>query len=199
MFSDVVLHPVFLGTILCVSVVIVRGLIVRGSAAASVYRAVRAHITAMGRINVDAAWAGLSFDLKTRLTEKKRIKKGKQFIGSKRVESYANAFVNLYRDGQLVIDTIHHVHGAAKPKLMYMVRLRSKRSGYMRMTIWVSMVPYRDDGWSIEEVCVHPNDGDLTKGDTLTGVRMKPSKLIQAMRKRHKQRKMKRSPQPQAA
>ena len=144
----------------------------------------------MASQNVGAAWDGLSFDLKTTLTQKKRLKKGKGFFGSKRVEKYANYNQPVYQKANLVIESIHRVTQSRTPKIMYMVRLRSKQTGYMRMTIWIARVPHRVDGWSIEEVCIHPPTGDVYKGDTLTGTRLRSrkSRLAKAVKDRAKRR-----------
>ena len=56
---------------------------------------------------------------------------------------------------------------------MYMIRLRARSTGYVRMTIWISQVPFRQDNWGIDEVCIHPQNGDTNKGETLTGARMR--------------------------
>ena len=61
---------------------------------------------------------------------------------------------------------------------MYMIRLRSRSSKNLRMTIWISKIPLKQDEWSIEEVCIHPKSGNTHQGETLTGARMRKPKKI---------------------
>jgi hypothetical protein len=171
---DLLLHPFTLTVALIISFLIVKDLIVKGFRLSKVHRCIDAHLEAMSKKRVDQAWDSLSFDLRTTLTNQKRLKKGgKSFFGKKRVEMYAFRFNKLYQEGRLIIESVHKVRSARSPKIMYMIRLRSRATGYIRMTIWISRVPLRQDHWSIDEICVHPQNGDTNKGETLTGARMR--------------------------
>jgi hypothetical protein len=191
MIIEILLHPFTLSVTLIFSIIFLKDLLGNGSKMYKVYGLVYHHINMMAKDNIDDAWKKLSFDVRTILTQKKRLKKGKDNVGTRRLSSFALQHATVYQRANLIIDSIHVVKVKA-PRQMYMIRLRSQNTGYMRMTIWVSKVPYRVDGWSINEICVHPNHGDLNRGDTLTGVRMKrrPSRIQKAI-KNKKSKKMK--------
>jgi len=189
--SQILLNPITLIVALVFSVTVVRDILKRGNHLFSVQDCVYKHIAAMSKDKGDEAWDGLSFDLKTSLTQAKREKRGgKDFVGTRRVGVFAKQNSKLYQNGRLTIDSVNKVMKVAPPKEMYMVRLRSQASGYLRMTVWVSRVPLRADGWAVEEVCVHPEDGNINLGETLTGNKLKarPSRLQVAMKKRAKAR-----------
>ena len=176
MALDIIMHPFSLTVTFIFSVIFVRDLVINGRRRSVIYKCVNKHIKVMSKKDFERAWDGLSFDLKTTLTQKKRLKQGPDFFGSKRVEKFAQTYFAVYNQSNLAVESVHRVRRAKAPKVMYMVRLRSKKSGYMRMTMWVSHVPNRLDGWSVDEVCVHPPNGDINKGETLTGARMRNRK-----------------------
>jgi len=188
--TQILFHPATMIITLIFGVMLLRDLLKRGSHLFSVQDCVYKHIEAMAKDKGDA-WDGLSFDLRTTLTNARREKKGgKDFVGAKRVAVFAKQNSKLYKDARLTIDSVNKVMKVRPPKEMYMVRLRSQVSGYLRMTVWVSRVPLRADGWSVEEVCVHPEDGNVSLGETLTGSKLKPkpSRLQAEIRKRAKAR-----------
>ena len=188
---DLLFHPFTLTLALITSFLIVKDLIVKGFRLSKVHRCINSHLDSMSRKRIDQAWDSLSFDLRTTLTDQKRIKKGgKAFFGKKRLETYANRFSKLYQEGRLIVESVHKVRHARSPKIMYMIRLRSRATGYIRMTIWISRVPQRQDHWSVDEICVHPQNGDTNKGETLTGARMrrKKSRLAKGVKDRSKLR-----------
>ena len=189
--SQILLNPATMIIALIFGVVLIRDLLRRGSHLFNVQDCVYKHLEAMIKDKGDDAWDGLSFDLKTSLTHARRERKGgKDFVGARRVKMFAKQNAKLYKDGRLTIDSVNKVMKVRPPKEMYMVRLRSQASGYLRMTVWVAKVPLRADGWSIEEVCVHPEDGNVSLGETLTGnkLKAKPSRLQSAVKKRAKAR-----------
>lgn len=189
--TQILFHPATMIIALIFGVMLLRDLLKRGSHLFSVQDCVYKHIEAMAKEKGEGAWDGLSFDLRTTLTNARREKKGgKDFVGAKRVLVFAKQNSKLYKDARLTIDSVNKVMKVRPPKVMYMVRLRSQVSGYLRMTVWVSRVPLRADGWSVEEVCVHPEDGNINLGETLTGSKLKPkpSRLQAEIRKRAKAR-----------
>lgn len=189
--SQILFHPATMIIALIFSMILLRDILKRGSHLFSVQDCVYKHIAAMTKDKGDEAWDELSFDLKTLLTQARREKKGgKDFVGANRVKIFAKQNAKLYKEGRLTIDSVNKVMKVASPKEMYMVRLRSQASGYLRMTVWVSRVPLRADGWSVEEVCVHPEDGNIHLGETLTGNKLKPkaSRLQKAIKARAKAR-----------
>ena len=145
------------------------------------------------------AWSGLglSFELKVKLTDKKRLKKGgKLFVGIRRVADFSARHNSVYSKGNLVVDSITKIKRVRAPKQMYLVRMRSKVTGTIRLSIWVSYVPMRADGWGITDVCVHPASGHLGKGDTLTGAKVAPPKTTKKEKKppKKKRRSLKEDP-----
>ena len=194
MIMEILLHPFTLIVTLIFSILFIKDLVSNGSRLYKIYGLVYHHVNMMAKDNIDDAWQRLSFDLRTTLTQKKRLKKGKNNVGSRRLSSFANTHAKVYQKANLVIESIHSV-GVKGPRKMYMLRLRSQNSGYIRMTIWVSKVPYRVDGWSINEVCIHPSNGDTNRGDTLTGARMRrrPSRIQKKIKDRQSKASSKKS------
>ena len=172
MILEILLNPITLIVALVVSVMIVRDLLTRGSHLFAVQDCVYRHVTMMSKDDIDGAWDSLGFDLKSSLTRPQREKKGKGFVGTGRLKTYAKENRDVYHEGRLTIDSVNQVMKVKPPKEMYMVRLRSQSSGYVRMTVWVSRVPLRADGWSVEEVCIHPPNGNVNAGETLTGAKL---------------------------
>ena len=173
MILEILLNPFTLVIALIFSVIIMRDLLRKGSHLFAVQDCVYKHINTMAQEQIDEAWSGLSFDLKTTLTQAGRERRGgKNFVGSNRLRTFAKEHSTLYKEGQLTIDEVKLVGKARPPKEMYMVRLRSGASGTLRATVWVSRVPLRADGWSVEEVCVHPANGNVNQGETITGAKL---------------------------
>lgn len=191
MILTILLHPFTLIVALIVSVVIIRDLVGRGGSLFDVQDRVYAHLELMSKSgNPEAAWESLSYELKARLNDARRAKKGKDFVGVKRLAYFIKLYSKLYTDGKLGIESMSRVGKVAPPKEMYMVRLRSQQSGLIRMTLWLTRVPFRADGWSVVEVCVHPEDGNIYKGETLTGAPMRgrPSRLQKKLKDRARKR-----------
>ena len=119
---DLLFHPFTLTVALITSFLIVKDLIVKGFRLSKVHRCINAHLDAMSKKRVEQAWDSLSFDLRTTLTNQKRIKKGgKSFFGKKRLESYALRYSKLYQEGRLIVESVHKVRHARSPKIMYMI------------------------------------------------------------------------------
>lgn len=191
MILSILLHPFTLIVSLIVSVVIIRDLLGRGSSLFDVQDRVYSHLELMAKTSApDAAWESLSYDLKARLNDERRLKKGKDFVGIKRLTYYMKLYAKVYTEGKLTIDSISKVSKVASPKEMYMIRLRSQQSGVLRVTLWLTRVPFRADGWSVAEVCVHPDNGNIYQGETLTGAPMKgrPSRLQKKLKDRARKR-----------
>jgi hypothetical protein len=191
MILSILLHPFTLIVALIVSVVIIRDLVGRGSSLFAVQDRAYAHLELMAKpAAADAAWESLSYDLKARLNDERRLKKGKDFVGLRRLTYFMKLYAKLYSDAKLTIDSVSRVGRVAPPKEMYMVRLRSQQSGVLRMTLWLTRVPFRADGWSVAEICVHPESGNVYQGETLTGAPMRgrPSRLKQKLKDRARKR-----------
>ena len=173
MILDLLFHPISLTIFLVFSVLWVKDLILGGTVVHAIRRTVYDHIKQMTKQNIDQAWDGLSYELKVKLTDPKRLKKkGRMYVGSKRVADFAAFHSKVYKNGGLVIETIQRIRRVRAPRRMYVVRLRSKITGTVRLTAWVSFVPGRAVSWGVEDVCIHPASGDLAKGETLTGARV---------------------------
>ena len=173
MISDLLFHPISLTIFLVFSVLWLKDLIRGGTIVHAIRRTVHDHIKQMTKQNIDRAWDGLSYELKVKLTDPKRLKKkGRMYVGSKRVADFAAFHSKVYKNGGLVIETIQRIRRVRAPRKMFVVRLRSKITGTVRLTVWVSFVPGREMNWGIEDVCIHPASGDLAKGETLTGARV---------------------------
>ena len=170
MILDILTHPVTLAILLIMSIMRIKSLIKGGKTLHSIRTTVRGHIDAMSKEKTELAWEGLSYELKVKLTDPKRLKKkGKLFVGSRRVADFAAYHGRVYKGGELVVETIQRIRRVRYPRQMFVVRLRSKVTGTVRLTVWVSHVPRRDLAWGVEDVCVHPASGDLARGETLTG------------------------------
>ena len=118
---DLLFHPFTLTVALITSFLFVKDLIVRGARLSKIHRCIDAHLEAMSRKRIDQAWDSLSFDLRTTLTDQKRLKKGgKTFFGKKRLEGYMIRFGTLYQEGRLIVESVHKVRQARSPKIMYM-------------------------------------------------------------------------------
>ncbi len=173
MIFTILFHPVVLIAVIIFSMLWLRDLVSGGGKNHAVRKAVMDHINYMGSQNTEKAWEGLSFELKVKLTDKKRLKKGgKMFVGTRRVADFSARHSAVYNKGNLVVDSMQKVRRVKAPKQIYLVRMRSKVTGTIRLTLWVSHVPNRADGWGITDACIHPASGDLYKGETITGVKM---------------------------
>ena len=173
MISSLLFNPISLTIFLIFSMVWLKDLIQGGRTVHSVRRTVYDHIKQMTKQDIDRAWDGLSYELKVKLTNPKRLKKkGRMYVGSRRVADFAAFHSKVYKNGELVIETIKRIRRVRAPRRMFVVRLRSKITGTVRLTVWVSHVPRRAISWGVEDVCIHPASGDLAKGDTLTGARV---------------------------
>ena len=168
-------NPIILIVVLLFCLWWIKDLLYSSRRTQAVRKTVAEHIRQMGKQNTENAWAGLSYDLKVKLTDKKRLKKGgKMYVGTRRVADYSMRHGSVYSKGSLVIESIQKVKRIRAPREMYVVRLRSKVTGTVRLTVWVSYVPMRADGWAIADVVVHPPSGDLARGESLTGARLNP-------------------------
>lgn len=171
-------HPVVLTAVILFSFWWLNDLISGGGKSHAIKKAVMNHVQHMGGQDTEKAWEGLSFELKVKLTDKKRLKKGgKMFVGTRRVADFSARHSAVYNKGNLVIDSVKKVKRVRAPKQTFIVRLRSKVTGTIRLSLWISKVPNRADGWGITDVCIHPASGDLYKGETLTGAKMAPPKV----------------------
>ena len=173
MISNLLFHPISLTIFLIFSILWLKDLIRGGTTVHAIRRTVQDHIKQMTKQNTDLAWDGLSYELKVKLTDPKRLKKkGRMYVGSRRVADFAAFHSKVYKNGELVIEVIQRIRRVKAPRRMYVVRLRSKVTGTVRLTVWVSFVPGRAISWGVEDVCIHPASGDLAKGETLTGARV---------------------------
>jgi hypothetical protein len=173
MISNLLFHPISLTIFLIFSILWLKDLIRGGTTVHAIRRTVQDHIKQMTKQDTDLAWDGLSYELKVKLTDPKRLKKkGRLYVGSKRVADFAAFHSKVYKNGELVIEIIQRIRRVKAPRRMYVVRLRSKITGTVRLTVWVSFVPGRAISWGVEDVCIHPASGDLAKGETLTGARV---------------------------
>lgn len=173
MISDLLINPLTLSVLLIFSVIWIKDLIQGGKVLHAIRRVARDHIKHMTQQDTDRAWEGLSYELKVKLTDPKRLKKkGKMFVGSRRVADFAAFHSKVYKNGELTIEVIQRVRRVKAPRSMYVVRLRSRITGTIRLTMWVSHMPGRATAWGVEDVCVHPPSGDLAKGETLTGAKV---------------------------
>lgn len=170
MISDFLINPITLSILLFFSILWIKDLIQGGGTLHAIRKVTRDHIDYMTQQDADRAWEGLSYELKVKLTDPARLKKkGKLFVGARRVADFAAFHSKIYKNGDLSIEMIQRVRRIKSPRQMYVVRLRSKITGTIRLTMWVSYVPGRATSWGVEDVCVHPANGDLAKGETLTG------------------------------
>ena len=177
MILTLLFHPVTLTFVLIFAAWWLQGLITGGRVSHSVKKTVMAHVKEMAAQNTEKAWEGLSYDLKVALTDQKRLKKGgKMFVGTRRVADFSARHSAIYNKANLVIESMTRLRRVKAPKQMYVVRLRSRVTGTIRLTVWVSYVPKRADQWGIKDVCVHPPSGDLGKGESLTGAKISPPK-----------------------
>jgi len=168
------MHPFTLSVTCIVAFIFLKDLLFRGVRLSSVHRCINRHLTTMSQRKIDRAWDGLSWDLRTKLTNQIRLNHGgKAFFGKKRIAHYALRFAQIYKEGNLTIGSVHHVRQTRLPKTMYMVRLRCRSTQRVRMTIWISRIADQTDEWCIDEVCIHPQNGDTQQGSTMTGNRMK--------------------------
>ena len=168
------LNPLTLSLIVLFAFILLKELFTKGNRLSSVHRCINHHLITMSRRQIDQVWEGFSPNLRSTLTDQRRLKKGESsFYGKARVAHYALYFSKLYKNGSLDVSSIHQVQHVRRPKMMYMVRLRCKSTQKLRMTIWISRTPNTQDRWSIEEVCIHPTSGSPHRGETLTGARMK--------------------------
>lgn len=172
MIYYLLIHPVTLTVILVLSIVWLKDLITGGKTLHAIRRTVHSHIKSMGKQDTDNSWNGLSYELKVKLTDQKRLKQGKLFVGSRRVADFAARHSKVYNNGDLIIEVVQKIKRIKGPRQMFVVRLRSRVTGTVRMTVWVNYMPTRQDSWGIQDVCIHPPSGDLGKGDTLTGARI---------------------------
>lgn len=173
MIISLLIHPITLSIVLIFCVLRLKDIIMGSRTLHHVRSTVNTHIKSMGKQNTDQSWEGLSYELKVKLTDQRRLKKGgKLFVGSRRVADFAARFSKVYNNGDLVIESIQRIRRIKAPRQMYVVRLRSRVTGTVRMTIWVAYMPQRVDGWGVQDVCIHPPSGDLGKGDTLTGAKV---------------------------
>ena len=177
-------HPVFFVLILVLSFFLIKSILRGGRRLSVIYDTVDRHIEAMAAQNEKEAWEGLSFDLKNILLDQRRERRGKNYVGQARLKDFMSRIAPLYQREALIVDSLHEVYRVQRPRRMFMVRLRSSRTGFLRLTIWVSYVPFRGDGWSIVEVCAHPANGDINRGETLTGSKMRPSRLRRKIQKK---------------
>lgn len=203
MISDLLIHPITLSILLLFSVIWVKDLIRSGRVLHSVRRVVHNHIKDMTQQDADRAWEGLSYELKVKLTDPKRLKrKGRMFVGSRRVADFAAFHSKVYKNGSLTIEVVQQVRRVKPPRKMYVVRLRSKITGTIRLTMWISYTPGRATSWGVEDVCIHPASGDLAKGETLTGAKVgdpnakqkgasKEEKPAKGKKKKKKRKKLK--------
>ena len=174
---DLLLHPFTLAVSVIFALLFLKDLFFKGTRLSSVHRCINRHLTVMSQRRVDKAWEGLSLSLRTKLTNQIRLTHGgKAFFGKKRISHYALRFARIYQEGNLTIGSVHHVKQTRVPKVMYMVRLKCRSTQRIRMTIWISKIPNKDQEWSIDEVCIHPKNGNTHQGSTLTGNKMKPVK-----------------------
>jgi hypothetical protein len=173
---NLLMHPFTLSVTFIFALIFLKDLLFKGVRLSSVHRCINRHLTMMSQRKIDLAWDGLSWDLRTKLTNQIRLTHGgKAFFGKKRIAHYALRFAQMYQEGNLSIGSVHHVRQTRLPKTMYMVRLRCRATQRVRMTIWISRMPNQSDKWCIDEVCIHPKNGDTQKGHTITGTRMKSS------------------------
>jgi hypothetical protein len=188
-----IFHPVILTIILAFCIWWLRDLIVGGGKTHAIKKSVLNHINDMGQQKTEKAWDGLSFELKVKLTDKKRLKKGgKLYVGARRVADFSARHSSVYNKANLVVDSITRIRRVKGPKQMYVIRMRSKLTGTIRLSVWVSYVPMRADGWGVTDVCVHPANGQLGKGDTLTGAKITaPQPVTKAPKKSGKNPKKK--------
>jgi hypothetical protein len=185
MILEILLHPVVLAFTLIFAFLLFRSLWKQGTHLFDVYDCIYAHIDQMIKQDADAVWSKFSIDLKFKLGDRRRSRKNLNMQGINRLRSFMGLYSNIYVKEHLAIDTVHQVK-IRPPKEMYQVKLRSQKSGYIRLTVWVSRVPFRMDGWSIDDICVHPADGDDTKGETLTGKKIKSPKVVKLIQDRKK-------------
>lgn len=181
MILTIIFHPITLTCVLILSLMWLKDLISGGRVSHSVKRIVLAHIQEMGAQNTEKAWEGLSYDLKVALTDQKRLKKGgKMYVGTRRVADFSARHSAIYNKANLVIESITRIRRVRAPRQMYVVRLRSRVTGTIRLSVWVSYVPNRADAWGIKDVCIHPASGDLGKGESLTGAKISPPQVRRA-------------------
>ena len=187
-FVAALTHPIFFGFLSLMCFLLLRSILQGGQRLSVLYDAIDRHIETMASQNEQKAWDGLSFDLKNILLDKRRERKGPEYVGIARLKDFMTRLASLYQRESLIVDSLHEVRKVQRPRRMFMVRLRSSRTGFLRLTIWLSYVPFRGDGWSVVEVCAHPPNGDVTRGETLTGSRMRPSRLQQRLKNNKKSR-----------
>ncbi len=206
MIFTFIFHPITLTFVLIFALWWVKDLIIGGRINHAIKRAVLAHVKEMGAQNTEKAWEGLSYDLKVTLTDQKRLKKGgKMFVGTRRVADFSARHSAVYSKANLVVESMTRIRRVKAPKQMFVVRLRSKVTGTIRLTVWVSFVPNRTDGWGVKDVCIHPANGDLGKGESLTGAKVSPPQPAKAKgggkpaKKSKKSKKKRRSLKEEAA
>jgi hypothetical protein len=174
-----ILHPFTLGVSVLFACLFLKDLFSKGTRLSSVHRCINQHLAVMSHRHINQAWDGLSFDLRTKLTNQIRLTHGgKAFFGKKRMSHYAIRFAQIYQNGKLRVDSIHLVKQTRSPRTMYMVRLKSRSTHRVRMTIWISQTKSKKRPWGIDEICIHPKSGDTQKGDTLTGTRIKSAPKV---------------------
>ena len=192
-----IFHPVVLTAVIIFSLWWLNDLITGGGKNHAIKDAVMNHVKHMGGQDTEKAWEGLSFELKVKLTDKKRLKKGgKMYVGTRRVADFSARYSAVYNKGNLVIDSVQKVRQVRAPKQTFLVRLRSKVTGTIRLTLWISNVPNRADGWGVTDACIHPANGDIYKGETLTGSKVSQP---QAPKKEKKEASKRRSLKDDAA
>ena len=185
MILDILLNPFVLVIVLIFAFILFRSLWKKGSYLFDVNDVVYQHIDQMIKQDADAVWSKFSIDLKFKLGDRRKSRKNVNMVGINRLRSFMGLYGNLYQKDHLAIDSVHQVK-IRPPKEMFQVKLRSQKSGYIRLTIWISRVPFRMDGWSIDDICVHPADGDDSKGETLTGKKIKSPKVVKLLQERKK-------------
>ena len=127
-FVAALTHPIFFGFLSLMCFLLLRSILQGGQRLSVLYDAIDRHIETMASQNEQKAWDGLSFDLKNILLDKRRERKGPEYVGIARLKDFMTRLASLYQRESLIVDSLHEVRKVQRPRRMFMVRLRSSRT-----------------------------------------------------------------------